>query len=80
MEAEQIKTRSELLHKETAAKYTAAMSRMKQLEKKLKRTINKSKYALIISLNTQAYSETIWACLMHTAQKCKVTRLCLWQL
>ncbi len=47
MEAEQIKTRSELLHKETAAKYTAAMSRMKQLEKKLKRTINKSKYAPI---------------------------------
>uniref|UniRef100_A0A673LNW3 SH3 domain-binding protein 5 n=1 Tax=Sinocyclocheilus rhinocerous TaxID=307959 RepID=A0A673LNW3_9TELE len=43
MEAEQIKTRSELLHKETAAKYTAAMSHMKQLEKKLKRTINKSK-------------------------------------
>uniref|UniRef100_A0A8C1SZC7 SH3 domain-binding protein 5 n=1 Tax=Cyprinus carpio TaxID=7962 RepID=A0A8C1SZC7_CYPCA len=44
MEAEQIKTRSELLHKETAAKYTASMSHMKQLEKKLKRTINKSKY------------------------------------
>uniref|UniRef100_A0A8C2D9P5 SH3 domain-binding protein 5 n=1 Tax=Cyprinus carpio TaxID=7962 RepID=A0A8C2D9P5_CYPCA len=43
MEAEQIKTRSELLHKETAAKYTAAISHMKQLEKKLKRTINKSK-------------------------------------
>uniref|UniRef100_A0A672LCP0 SH3 domain-binding protein 5 n=1 Tax=Sinocyclocheilus grahami TaxID=75366 RepID=A0A672LCP0_SINGR len=46
MEAEQIKTRSELLHKETAAKYTAAMSHMKQLEKKLKRTINKSKYTM----------------------------------
>ncbi|KAI7806504.1 SH3 domain-binding protein 5b [Triplophysa rosa] len=43
MEAEQIKSRSELLHKETAAKYTAAMGRMKQLEKKLKRTISKSK-------------------------------------
>lgn len=43
MEAEQTKTRSELVHKETAAKYTAAMGRMKQLEKKLKRTINKSK-------------------------------------
>ncbi|MBN3305523.1 3BP5 protein, partial [Amia calva] len=43
MEAEQTKTRSELVHKETAAKYNAAMSRMKQLEKKLKRTINKSK-------------------------------------
>nr|XP_006635667.1 PREDICTED: SH3 domain-binding protein 5 [Lepisosteus oculatus]XP_015212546.1 PREDICTED: SH3 domain-binding protein 5 [Lepisosteus oculatus]XP_015212547.1 PREDICTED: SH3 domain-binding protein 5 [Lepisosteus oculatus] len=43
MEAEQTKTRSELAHKDTAAKYNAAMSRMKQLEKKLKRTINKSK-------------------------------------
>lgn len=43
MEAEHTKTRSELLHKETAAKYTAAIARMKQLDKKLKRTINKSK-------------------------------------
>ncbi|XP_063054006.1 SH3 domain-binding protein 5b [Engraulis encrasicolus] len=43
MEAEQTKTRSELVHKETAAKYNAAIGRMKQLEKKLKRTINKSK-------------------------------------
>ncbi|MGH0125942.1 UNVERIFIED_CONTAM: hypothetical protein FKN15_025162 [Acipenser sinensis] len=43
MEAEQTKTRSELVHKETAAKYNAAMSHMKQLEKKLKRAINKSK-------------------------------------
>ncbi|XP_023186329.1 SH3 domain-binding protein 5 [Xiphophorus maculatus] len=43
MEAEHTKTRSELLHKETAAKYTAAIGRMKQLEKKLKRTISKSK-------------------------------------
>ncbi|XP_008429063.1 SH3 domain-binding protein 5b [Poecilia reticulata] len=43
MEAEHTKTRSELLHKETAAKYTEATSRMKQLEKKLKRTISKSK-------------------------------------
>ncbi|XP_068092345.1 SH3 domain-binding protein 5 isoform X2 [Hyperolius riggenbachi] len=43
MEEEQKKTRSELVHKETAAKYNAAMGRMKQLEKKLKRSINKSK-------------------------------------
>uniref|UniRef100_A0A8C1JAM1 SH3 domain-binding protein 5 n=1 Tax=Cyprinus carpio TaxID=7962 RepID=A0A8C1JAM1_CYPCA len=50
MEAEQIKTRSELLHKETAAKYTASMSHMKQLEKKLKRTINKSKLIFFFSL------------------------------
>lgn len=43
MEAEQTKTRSELVHKETAAKYNSAINRMKQLEKKLKRTINKSR-------------------------------------
>lgn len=43
MEEEQKKTRSELVHKETAAKYNAAMGRMKQLEKKLKRSISKSK-------------------------------------
>lgn len=48
MEAEQTKTRSELVHKETAAKYNAAMGRMKQLEKKLKRAINKSKYVLCL--------------------------------
>ncbi|XP_028835822.1 SH3 domain-binding protein 5b isoform X1 [Denticeps clupeoides] len=43
MEAEQTKSRSELIHKETAAKYNAAIGRTKQQEKKLKRTINKSK-------------------------------------
>ncbi|PKU35689.1 sh3 domain-binding protein 5 [Limosa lapponica baueri] len=46
MEAEQTKTRSELVHKETAAKYNAAMGRMKQLEKKLKRAINKPYFEL----------------------------------
>ena len=45
MDAEQTKTRSELVHKETAARYNAAMGRMRQLEKKLKRAINKSKYS-----------------------------------
>ncbi|KAM9309098.1 LOW QUALITY PROTEIN: SH3 domain-binding protein 5b [Pholidichthys leucotaenia] len=43
VEAEHTKAKSELVHKEMAAKYTAAIARMKQLEKKLKRTINKSK-------------------------------------
>ncbi|XP_051922443.1 SH3 domain-binding protein 5b [Hippocampus zosterae] len=43
MEAEHEKVRSEVAHKETAAKHAAAVARMKQLEKKLKRTINKSK-------------------------------------
>ncbi|KAJ8268286.1 hypothetical protein COCON_G00134580 [Conger conger] len=43
MGAEQTKARSELVHEETAAKYSAAIGHMKQLEKKLKRTINKSK-------------------------------------
>ncbi|KAF7226711.1 SH3 domain-binding protein 5b [Nothobranchius furzeri] len=43
MEAEHTKTRSELLHKETAVKYSVATGCMKQLEKKLKRTISKSR-------------------------------------
>uniref|UniRef100_A0A1A8Q5I5 SH3 domain-binding protein 5 n=2 Tax=Nothobranchius rachovii TaxID=451742 RepID=A0A1A8Q5I5_9TELE len=43
MEAEHTKTRSELLHKETAVRYSVATGCMKQLEKKLKRTISKSK-------------------------------------
>ncbi|XP_051991829.1 SH3 domain-binding protein 5-like [Xyrauchen texanus] len=43
MEAEQSRTRSETDHRETAAKYNAAISHMRQLEKKLKRTINKSR-------------------------------------
>uniref|UniRef100_A0A673HB83 SH3 domain-binding protein 5 n=1 Tax=Sinocyclocheilus rhinocerous TaxID=307959 RepID=A0A673HB83_9TELE len=37
------RTRSEIEHRETAAKYNAAISHMRQLEKKLKRTINKSR-------------------------------------
>ncbi|XP_049331688.1 SH3 domain-binding protein 5 isoform X2 [Astyanax mexicanus] len=43
MEAEQSRTSSELEHRETAAKYNAAISHMRQLEKKLKRTISKSR-------------------------------------
>lgn len=43
MEAEQSRTRSELEHRETAAKYNAAIGHMRQLEKKLKRTISKSR-------------------------------------
>lgn len=43
MEAEHSRTRSEIEHRETAAKYNAAINHMKQLEKKLKRTINKSR-------------------------------------
>ncbi|KAF5908844.1 SH3 domain-binding protein 5-like, partial [Clarias magur] len=43
MEAEQSRTRSELEHRETAAKNNAAISHMRQLEKKLKRPINKSR-------------------------------------
>ncbi|XP_028819694.1 SH3 domain-binding protein 5 isoform X1 [Denticeps clupeoides] len=43
MEAEQSRTRSELEHRKTAAKYNTAINHMKQLEKKLKRVINKSR-------------------------------------
>uniref|UniRef100_A0A3Q2YS10 SH3 domain-binding protein 5 n=1 Tax=Hippocampus comes TaxID=109280 RepID=A0A3Q2YS10_HIPCM len=43
MEAEQSRTRSEAEHKSTAANYTSCVGHMKQLEKKLKRSITKSK-------------------------------------
>ncbi|XP_077362828.1 SH3 domain-binding protein 5 [Festucalex cinctus] len=43
MEAEQARMRSEAEHKTTAADYTSCVGHMKQLEKKLKRSINKSK-------------------------------------
>uniref|UniRef100_A0A3P9ICB2 SH3 domain-binding protein 5 n=1 Tax=Oryzias latipes TaxID=8090 RepID=A0A3P9ICB2_ORYLA len=43
MEAEQARTRSEAEHRKTAANYNACIGHMKQLEKKLKRSINKSR-------------------------------------
>lgn len=43
MEAEQARTRSEAEHRKTAANYNSCISHMKQLEKKLKRSINKSR-------------------------------------
>ncbi|XP_041759454.2 SH3 domain-binding protein 5 [Coregonus clupeaformis] len=43
MEAEMARTRSELEHRKTANHYNACISHMRQLEKKLKRTINKSR-------------------------------------
>lgn len=45
MEAEQSRTRSEAEHKKTAANYNSCISHMRQLEKKLKRSINKSRSA-----------------------------------
>lgn len=59
MEAEQTRTRSELAHRETAAKYNAAISHMKQLEKKLKRTINKSRLVIYVSLSLLFSSPTV---------------------
>ncbi|XP_034090919.1 SH3 domain-binding protein 5-like [Gymnodraco acuticeps] len=43
MGAEQERTRSEAEHKKTAASYNSCITHMKQLEKKLKRSINKSR-------------------------------------
>uniref|UniRef100_A0A3Q3XA59 SH3 domain-binding protein 5 n=1 Tax=Mola mola TaxID=94237 RepID=A0A3Q3XA59_MOLML len=43
MEAEQARTRSESEHKKTAANHNSCISHMRQLEKKLKRSINKSR-------------------------------------
>lgn len=45
MEAEQARTRSEAEHRKTAANYNSCISHMRQLEKKLKRSINKSRSA-----------------------------------
>lgn len=44
MEAEQARTRSEAEHRKTAAYYNSCISHMRQLEKKLKRSINKSRF------------------------------------
>lgn len=52
MEAEQSRTRSELEHRETAAKNNAAISHMRQLEKKLKRAINKSRLVIQLCLGS----------------------------
>lgn len=43
MEAEQARTRSEAEHRKTASNYNSSISHMRQLEKKLKRSINKSR-------------------------------------
>ncbi|KAG7500700.1 hypothetical protein JOB18_026916 [Solea senegalensis] len=43
MEAEQARTRSEAEHRKTAANHNSCISHMRQLEKKLKRSINKSR-------------------------------------
>ncbi|KAM6959411.1 SH3 domain-binding protein 5 [Aplochiton taeniatus] len=43
MDAEQTRTRCELDHRQTASNYNACIGHMRQLEKKLKRTINKSR-------------------------------------
>ncbi|XP_047460776.1 SH3 domain-binding protein 5-like [Mugil cephalus] len=43
MEAEQARTRSEAEHRKTAANYNSCIGHMKQLERKLKRSINKSR-------------------------------------
>lgn len=48
MEAEQARTRSEAEHKKTAANYNSCISHMRQLEKKLKRSINKSRSVPLI--------------------------------
>ncbi|KAM9838445.1 SH3 domain-binding protein 5-like [Aulostomus maculatus] len=43
MEAEQTRMRSEAEHRKTAANYNSCINHMRQLEKKLKRSINKSR-------------------------------------
>lgn len=57
MEAEQARTRSEAEHRKTAAYYNSCISHMRQLEKKLKRSINKSRFGLPFSfLRAEAHA------------------------
>lgn len=46
MEAEQARTQSEAEHRKTAANYNSCMNHMKLLEKKLRRSISKSRSVL----------------------------------
>lgn len=46
MEAEQARTCSEAEHKKTAANHNSCIGHMRQLEKKLKRSINKSRFVI----------------------------------
>jgi len=50
MEAEQARTQSEAEHRKTAANYNSCISHMRQLEKKLKRSINKSRSVFCASI------------------------------
>ncbi|KAA0709952.1 SH3 domain-binding protein 5 [Triplophysa tibetana] len=59
MEAEHSRTSSEIEHRETAAKYNAALNHMRQLEKKLKRSINKSRPYFELKAKYYLHLETL---------------------
>lgn len=71
MEAEHSRTRSEIEHRETAAKYNAAIGHMRQMEKKLKRTINKSRSEDIteitqLTINLTQFTQNIISSITQT--------------
>lgn len=77
MEAEQARTCSEAEHKKTAANYNSCINHMKQLEKKLKRSINKSRSALMpcfVMDSKWAYALPAWASPCVTVFVCEKER------
>lgn len=73
MEAEQARTRSEAEHRKTAAYYNSCISHMRQLEKKLKRSINKSRFQALVF----CFSRSPRACaFFRTSGKCRVWVWC----
>ena len=64
MEAEQARTRSEAEHRKTAANYNSCISNMRQLEKKLKRSINKSRSVPLFPFLSpvRASLHCMWVC------------------
>lgn len=81
MEAEQSRTRSEAEHKKTAANYNSCISHMRQLEKKLKRSINKSRSAFPSSplAPFHTYIAQAGLCVRRKAHLCHLMQpRCLW--
>ena len=80
MEAEQARTRSEAEHKKTAANYNSCISHMRQLEKKLKRSINKSRCVLLFpswTIRKDAHElHPTWASLCVRKRAKEGLRLC----
>ncbi|KAL0962052.1 hypothetical protein UPYG_G00335110 [Umbra pygmaea] len=74
MEAETTRTRSEIEHRKTANHYNACISHMRQLEKKLKRTINKSRPYFELKAKYYLQLEQLKRCVDERQEKLTVVK------